>query len=807
MFKKIVSLILVMGITAGSSAFASLGSGAAMDDISGNLIKYGAFDLQSDVDGMLSDDGSWTSSKNFKYELNTNPANTYAGSWGSLKVTQNLANEQSERFAGVTLRRNMWYHLTGAVKLAAEHKGDTTFGIVLANADSWDKWTWNWNVLGSSEFGNTVNTNLGTVKLSQDDWYKIDVYFQPCLTADQISAAGSFEYGFTDANLYYDPYSIIFRVGNENQPASYYLDELSLTAVDGGVNPYFENNAKGWSWNGYIDPQIVSFDAEQEGVSELVKSGDFPNVKTVRKIVGNAAVGAALPFEQTAAMQNKKSYEISMWVKGETTDKDSSYSSEYCKFIPFWFNAGANNVFSWYYGTNWVQSGVTYARKGEWTHIKFIVYNDISSLDGHLMLRYNANASTEINSDEASTAGSTFYIANVDIKEASDNLISNPHFVKMDVWNDWTPKNPRSCDDPHYNSGIANTNGWTHNAGFTGKTNVENKTFVPDVTFDGSKAWGEFDLSADGSDYVGQTVNIDSSRKYNLSAWVKTQQQGSFAFVIGDDVVKANTVAEVKGWSKLGAAAVIPTVSGEQPVGITMIDENKSFLNEGSFLFTDFTVCEAKESVGINDITIGGLTKENAMTVTVNSDSALEYAGLYRYTVGEKTVKSGRINAGEEIPPLEYSDDYLGLDIKLIFKPLSIYNIWGEDAVSNSYFIPTQTVDARASLLSVENSDGDIIADIDGESDIDLSEASDAVGSVEISSEKAPAKATLLLAAYDASGRIVSVVKASASVPANTVNQRIVTAPIMLTDNIASVKAFVWNDDIKPLSSAVTAAK
>ena len=111
MFKKVISLISAIGIAATFAipASAAASVGASVDDISGNLIGYGSFDLDSDVTGMLSDSGLWDSSKDFKYELNTNPANTYNNSWGSLKVTQNRANEQSERRPVLKLRRNKWY--------------------------------------------------------------------------------------------------------------------------------------------------------------------------------------------------------------------------------------------------------------------------------------------------------------------------------------------------------------------------------------------------------------------------------------------------------------------------------------------------------------------------------------------------------------------------------------------------------------------------------------------------------------------------------------------------------------------------
>lgn len=806
MLKKFISLIAALSLAASLAvpAWAAPEAGAGMDEISGNLIKYGDFDIASDVAGMLSDDGSWSDSKNFSYELNTNPANTYGGSWGSLKVTQNSANEQSERRPVLRLRRNQWYRLQGAVKLAQEHVGDTTFGIVLTNADSWDKWTWNWNILGSGEHGNTVNTNMGTVKLSAESWYEFDVYFQPCLTQEQNKNAAAFEYSFSDVNTFYDQYGMIFRVGNPNQAASYYLDELSLTPVNGGVNPHFDNNAQHWKWNGYIDPQIVAFDAQAEGVADLVASGDFPNVSTVRKIAGHATLGAALPFEQRVAMESGKAYEISMWVKGETPDKDTSYSSEYCKFIPFWFNAGFSKLFSWYYGTNWIQSGVTYTKKGEWTNIKFIVQNSVSSLDGQLTLRYNANASTAINQDEGSTVGSTFYVADVSVKEASDNLISNPHFVKFSVWNDWSGKNPRSCDDPHYNSGVAETSSWSHNAGFSAKTNVENKTYIPDITYDNSKAWGVFDLSNPDSDYVYQNCTLDSSRKYDLSVWAKAETEGSFAFVVGDSIIPAQMACTTNGWSKLTAAGVSPAVSGAQPVGLTMVNGSGGYLTEGSFEFTDFTAIEAQEAVVIDNITIDGLTADTEMTVHAEASSTAPFAGLYKYLVGGSTVKEGRINAGEEIPALAYSESYVGSDIQLILKPLSVYNTWGADVESNVYTIPAEAEDAQASLLSIEDSDGNIIMDDEGYSDISFGETAQILGSVELSSQKAPAKATILLAGYSAEGKLIDLKMNTQTIPANTKNQRVETEAMEISNtDIAKATVMVWNDNMEPLSSVV----
>ena len=810
MLKKLISLMAALGLAASLAipAWAAPEAGADMEEISGNLIKYGDFDLASDVTGMLSEDGSWSDSKSFAYALNTNPANTYRDSWGSLKVTQNSANEQAERRPVLRLRRNQWYRLQGAVKLAQEHVGDTTFGIVLTNADSWDKWTWNWNILGSGERGNTVNTNMGTVKLSSESWYEFDVYFQPCLTQEQNKNAAAFEYSFSDVNTFYDQYGLIFRVGNPNQAASYYLDELSLTPVGGGVNSHFDNNAQYWKWNQYIDPQIVQFHAQEEGVADLVASGDFPDVSTVRKIAGHATLGAVLPFEQRVAMESGKAYEISMWVKGETPDKDTSYSSEYCKFIPFWFNAGSSNLFSWYYGTNWIQSGVTYTKKGEWTNIKFIVQNSISSLDGQLALRYNANASTAINQDEGFTVGSTFYVADVSVKEASQNLIGNPHFVKFSVWNDWSAKNPRSCDDPHYNSGVAETSSWSHNAGFSAKTNVENKTYIPDVTYDNSKAWGVFDLSNPDSDYVYQNCTLDSSRKYNLSVWTRTQTEGDFAFVVGDSVIPAETALTRNGWSKLTAADVSPAVSGAQPVGLTMVDGSGSYLTEGSFEFTAFTAAEAQEAVVIDNITIDGLTADSEMSVNVEASSTAPYAGLYKYLVGGSIVMEGRINAGEAIPALAYSEDYIGSDIQLILKPLSVYNTWGADAESNVYTIPAETEDAQASLLSIEDADGNIVMDDEGYSDISFGETAQILGSVELSSQKVPAKATILLAGYSADGSLIDVKINTQIIPANTKNQRVETEAIEISNaNIKKAVVMVWNDNMEPLSSAVYVTK
>lgn len=328
------------------------------------------------------------------------------------------------------------------------------------------------------------------------------------------------------------------------------------------------------------------------------------------------------------------------------------------------------------------------------------------------------------------------------------------------------------------------------------------------MTYDNSKAWGSFDLSNEGSDYVYQSHTLDNSKAYNFSAWVKTETEGNFAFVAGNSIIPAQTAVTRKGWSKITASGVTPTVSAEQPVGITMTDENGNYLTSGSFGFTDFTVNEVQEDAVIDAITIGDLTADSPMTVNVDAGSKLPYAGLYKYIVGSNTVETGRFNVGESIPALAYNADYLGSDIKLVVKPLSVYNTWGQDKESNVYTIPVETVDANAELLSIEDSNGNIVHDIDGTSDVLLSKVSSVLGSVELTSGKVPAKAVLYLAGYDSQNKLVDVKMSPVTIPANTAGQRVTTGEMKIEGtDITKVTVFVWGETMTPLSLKVNAEK
>ena len=79
MFKKFLalicslSLVMMFPFSAGADADTAY---TQIDDLSGNLIKYGRFDHQSDIDGLLAEEDTyWTAGRAYKFELDRN--NTY----------------------------------------------------------------------------------------------------------------------------------------------------------------------------------------------------------------------------------------------------------------------------------------------------------------------------------------------------------------------------------------------------------------------------------------------------------------------------------------------------------------------------------------------------------------------------------------------------------------------------------------------------------------------------------------------------------------------------------------------------------
>lgn len=795
MLKKWISVVCVLSILF-SMAIVGYAEGEAaltIDDITGNVIKFGRFDTQADVDGFLRDEGNWEGSKDFTYEFDTQ--NTYQNSLGSLKVTQKNSYFNM-RQAVVPMRRNQWYHLSGAIKLSGHYEEDTQLEILFTNEDSYDKWTW-WG----------LNNNR---KLPENEWFVIDEYLQtPVAVADKNNV---FSYASSDEKPLTKNYRIALRVkrgdnGQEASMSTFYLDELSLTPVNGNMAPNMTSPADNgyYTWGGTKNPEYVDFNAETEGVADLVAAGEFPNVNKVMRIKDDNTNETKFPFSQQLALEEDTPYDVSFWVKGASGSEDKTPSSEYCKFIPKMVTTDGNYPgFVTQWGKGWAIMGKTYAKKGEWTHIKFQVMlpkTASKACDGWIELAYN---DTIAQGDAGAKNGAICYIAEYSIKK-SENIIKNPYFMLGRT----TPRNPDEQEYGQANTGC--TNHWSN--GIAAYTNSTTGVLNEGLTYDGNKTYGTFTISEE-TPYAFQVAEVQSNRKYKLSAWVKAAE-GTPVFVIGDKIIKGSVAATRGGWSKITAENAVPNTSGAQNVGVAFIDANDDYLKSGQFNLTDFKVTEQEEPIVIDDITIGELSKDTPMTVAVTTQNIQPYAGVYRYLVknpdtgASRIASAGEIATGESIPPLAYDRTYGGSEIVLSFRPMSIYGAWGTEMLSNAIRVPAeQVVAATISNLEIDNENDDPISDLDSSSN--FGGASKVCAYALCNSQKDEiAAANIVLAAYDEEDRLLKVEIAKITIGYDATEGTGETAKMDVSSGsgVAKVVAMAWSDSMIPLCTKVISVK
>lgn len=804
MLKKFISIICVLSMAlsmmvvvyAEDDVSVAEESYVSIDDITGNVIEFGRFDTQSDVDGFLRDEGKWEGSKDFTYELDTK--NTYNNSFGSLKVTQ-AKNYFNVRQAIVPMRRNQWYHLTGAIKLSGHYEGQTQLEILFTNEDSYDKWTW-WG----------LNNNR---TLPENEWFVIDEYLQtPVAAADKNNV---FSYSSSDEKPVIKDYRMVLRVkrgdnGQESSMSTFYLDELSLTPVNGNMRPNMTSAADNgyYTWGGQKNPEYVDFDAEAEGVADLVAAGEFPNVNKVMRIKDDNTNETKFPFSQQLALEEATPYDVSFWVKGADGSEDKTPSSEYCKFIPKMVSTDGNYPgFKTQWGSGWAIMGKTYAKKGEWTHIKFQVMLPKSAskaCDGWIELAYN---DTIAQGDAGAKNGAICYIAEYSIKK-SDNIIRNPYFLLGQS----APRNPDEQEFGQANRGY--TENWS--AGLTAHTNATTGVLNEGLTYDGNKTYGTFTITEENP-YVYQGWEISKDRKYNLSAWIKKGEEvsGTPAFVVGNNVVAGKAVATRKGWTKIAAENYVPSVSGQQRLGVTLVDENNAFLTAGQFNLTDFKVTEAAEMIAVDSLTIGELSQDTAMTVEAATKNIQPYAGVYQYILTDpdsgiaRVVASGEIGVGQPIPPLEYSKLFGGSEITLTFRPFSVYGEWGTTKVSNSVAVEAVgVIPAAISNLEIDDENENPISDLNGEDN--FGEASMVCAYVLCNSSSDDiAAANVFLAAYDEHDRLLQLKKVRVTLGFGTTEGTGETEKIDVSEGsgVAKVVAYAWGDDMTALCKKVVSVK
>ena len=771
---------------------------SSIDDLSGNLIKFGRFDTQQDIDGLLMEgDPYWTASRDFEYSLNTNPNNTYNNSWGSLKVVQKNSYF-SDRQIKLSLRRNQKYHLTGAVKLAKEYTGETKFQII--------------GVMGNDKYH-----FFDQKTVTHDQWLVIDETFTPIVTTEN----GTFKDDINDTESVYENYNLLFRVtrGDDSTAvenlSEFYLDELSLTPVEGNENPTFGSQyqwntywwaPKGWGvyarntdwWGMRAQTAWNNFDAIAEGVADLVEKGEFPNLDRYMTVTDEYNQGTTLPFYQPMAIDNNTLYDVSIWVK--SPDETGKFTSV---FTPY---DTSNPALYTEWGT-YVIMGKTKTQANKWTHIKYQMYMDgdgkVKGFDGAIPeLRYMTPAAD----GDGTTAQKSFSIAEYKV-EKSKNIISNPYFLMG-------YSTIRNTDD-ELSSNAASLANWDHNTGLTGINNAEQ------TSYDGSKTYAKFTATAENP-YVYQTHNISNTKKYKASAWVKLTENADTetkkaAFAIGDQTYGAADVNKTT-WTKITLNNFVPNATADTNLGLCLVDDNGDYLT-GEFYFTDLTFEEVEEDVVIDSVTLSGtFSDESNLTINVATDNIQPYAGLYKYSIidadGVKTVvKMGEFGLGEEIPSLAYNSNYGGKSVELTVKPYSMYNTWGSEVTSNQIQIASsETVDATFEYLELTGAT---------ENDIIITNEDGAIGSLSghdtvsvycvlTSGLNDVATGTVCLAGYDAQDKLVSLKLKEITVAAGQDSNSDTTAKMDISDStgITKVVVMVWNDSMKPLlASPVVATK
>lgn len=530
-----------------------------------------------DESGTLLSD--WTINPSNTYAFEKSFENTYGASAGSLKITVLSEGQVLEK--QVSLRRNSYYHFSAKIKPDGVANDSVT-------------------VIPYIEY-NGVKQSFEEQQANGNEWTDIQAYFQPPAGTEWIDYS---------TDYLQDTYTVGVEIKDTLGSTNIvYADEVKLNRYCAYYNANLENNMEGWKHSDSVTTEWVEFDPAEEGVLELIQSGDFPNVSRVAHFSSGSAAVAGI--SQNFAFEKNTVYDVSYWIKAGEVNK---------KLATIAFPLGKNAAFAkeWPYAI-WAKTDL---KSNGWTHIQYqIAFGDsdtVQAFDSRLELRY-ANAA---DAGENAVPGD-FYMAEFKV-EKTRNIIRNPFFL-------FGSAATRSADDKDWSQNAASTSYWEENTTFSALNNQEQ------ITPDGAKACGQF-IPTEENPTLYQTVSATQSGSYGISAWVQTTGDAVFSV---DGIEIPTSISEYNGWKKLTAKYDFKEKE-PQKIGV-------KFNSNAPCLFKDFMAIPLQPSAHFEKI--GIFDSDDELTADEN--------GVYREIKDSVKIRGNLKNTDKAMLIVAgYSKDY-----------------------------------------------------------------------------------------------------------------------------------------------------
>ena len=538
----------------------------------------------------------------------------------------------------VRFRKYKWYHMCLYVKMNADQGTEGDF-FLSPRSQYMDG--------GAEKTAALFDRTL----LKKGAWTKVEGYFQaPVLSVPPTESIE--ENLFIPGALQFVP----SFVGEGEAFAPFYIDDVSIEGIDGGMNSSFTDGIQYWDFDG-VETRIPFKTAvgEDDNLAELDAWGAFPDVENIYRFDPPDADTSCVGPAQNIAMDSGVNYEISVWLKGEHVKPGDN------AFLVLDRGFDGTN-----YGDNLTAIGKVDVADGNWHRIKALVNfpKDSNRKSGDARVYVCISNGSRYNSNNAS--GRNIVIAQFAIQK-QENLIQNPYFII-------TGKEQRSLDHQALKQ-PDHMEPWR----FEGELAVEYNT---QNTYDGSKYYAKNTVSGEGiCQTVSQAVDF-SGWDYTLSVWAKLDESypadaaSGYIYAGGENNPISETYSLTKEyWSKISVPCYSAD-SGETMIGLA-VESTEPIAAQRSILFSDFTICENNDSlVDITEVHVNGEfnPKSAFPVITVKTNSRKKDRLVYSYLLFDPdgntyvSIASGvadGFKSGDILPQFTILPEWAGMKLKI----------------------------------------------------------------------------------------------------------------------------------------------
>ena len=576
----------------------------------------------------------------------------------------------------VTFRKYKWYHMCLYVKMNAdkETEGDYFLSPKFKYTDGGEEKT-------SVLFDRTL--------LKKGEWTKVEGYFQaPVLSVPPAES--------TEENLYIAG-ALQFVpdfVGEGKAFAPFYMDDVSIEGIDGGMNSNFTDGIQYWDFDG-IETRIPFKTAveEDENLAELDAWGAFPDVENIYRFDPPDADTSCIGPAQNIAMDSGVNYEISVWLKGENVKPGDN------AFLVLDRSFDGTN-----YGDNLTAIGKVDVADGNWHRIKALVNfpKDSNRKSGDARVYVCISNGSRYNSNNA--GGRNILMARFAIQK-QDNLIQNPYFII-------TGKEQRSLDHQALKQ-PDNMDPWRFEGELCIEYNAQN-------TYDGSKYYAKNTVSDGGKcQTVSQAVDF-LSRDYTLSVWAKLDDSYPADTALGyiyaggeNNPISEKYPLTKERWSKITVPSYDP-VDGETIIGLA-VESTQTDAAQKSILFADFMICENNDvPVDITEVDVNGEfgPKSAFPVITVKTNSRKKAQLFYSYLLFDPdgdtyvSIASGVVDSfksGDILPQFTVLPEWAGMKLKISLTACNSKGEYGSVYETGEYVIKKEGAGIDEAVIPFNN--------------------------------------------------------------------------------------------------------